>query len=218
MFKQIQEWPASIEVIFVFVENSFPHFEFQDLVAETSSRIIGVTSKPGRAIQQNRGAQAATRTYLWFLHADTRLTANTLDVLNQLLRTETKDLCFFNLAFLPDGPQMVHLNSLGLWLRGHLLKLPFGDQGFVLQKSIFFELGQFDTETTYGEDHLLVWRAHQSGIRVRPLQSWILTSARKYQSQGWWQTTREHLKLTYKQARPEFVKLIQTKVNKRIGD
>jgi hypothetical protein len=158
---------------------------------------------PGRARQQNCGATAAGGEFLWFLHADSRLPANALPVLGQRLSSDPGALWYFDLRFLSDGPRLMWLNALGARFRSRLLGLPFGDQGLALSRRAFERLGGFREDLPYGEDHILVWAARRSGLRLRPVGCALYTSARKYQRRGWLVTTLTHVWLTWRQALPE---------------
>lgn len=154
----------------------------------------------GRAMQQNFGARGAGTTYLWFLHADSRLARDTLAALARFVASDERAVGYFELRFLDDGPRLVRLNELGVWVRSHWLGLPFGDQGLVMPRAAFDDLSGFDPRLPSGEDHDLVWRARRAGLSVRPLRAFVYTSARKYAERGWWRTTREHLVATCRQA------------------
>jgi hypothetical protein len=158
-------------------------------------------SSPGRALQQNAGAAAASRPWLWFVHADSVLAPDTLPALAKWIQLDIQALAYFDLRFLDDGPALMRLNTAGVWLRSRLLGLPFGDQGLALPRALFETLGRFDTTLAGGEDHDLVWRARRAGVPLRPLRAPIYTSARKYAEHGWGATTGIHLRETWKQAR-----------------
>ncbi|MDQ3270101.1 MAG: glycosyltransferase [Pseudomonadota bacterium] len=158
-------------------------------------------SPRGRALQQNAGALAASRSWLWFVHADSVLAPDTLPALARWIQRDIQALAYFDLRFLDDGPALMWLNTSGAWLRSRLLGLPFGDQGLVFPRALFEALGRFNTVLAGGEDHALVWRARRTGVPLRPLRAPIYTSARKYAEHGWGATTGTHLRETWKQAR-----------------
>ena len=162
-------------------------------------------SKQGRARQQNLGAKMATKSFIWFLHADSRLSNRPLQKIEEKLQEKPEAIFFFDLNFLPDGPRLMILNSLGAYWRSHILKLPFGDQGFFMAKKTFYSLGLFDEDALYGEDHLFIWKAHQRRTEVLPAYAELFTSARKYRNFGWITTTLRHIILTYKQAFPQWL-------------
>ncbi|MDD4973067.1 MAG: DUF2064 domain-containing protein [Bacteriovorax sp.] len=174
-------------------------------------------SKLGRAHQQNRGAQIATKSFIWFLHADSRLSNRPLQKIEEKLKEKPEAIFFFDLNFLSDGPRLMILNTLGAYWRSHLLKMPFGDQGFFMARKTFFSLGLFDENALYGEDHLLVWKAHQRRIEVLPAYAELFTSARKYRNFGWVMTTSRHIILTYKQAIPQWLTYLRSRKKKKFS-
>lgn len=155
----------------------------------------------GRAAQQNAGAREADREWLWFLHADCVLAAETLPALARFIDTHANALGYFDLRFLDDGPAWMRINAFGTRLRSRWLGLPFGDQGFVLPRAAFERLGGFDTALAIGEDHDLIWRARRAQLPLRPIGAPLFTSARKYAEHGWWKTTAWHVAETWRQAR-----------------
>lgn len=171
------------------------------LTAPLPSNVREIRSMAGRARQLNAGAASTTGDWLWFLHADTRLTPKALSVLQRFVEQDRNQIGYFDLRFLGDGPALTAINTFGTWWRTRLFGLPFGDQGFVMPRRVFDSLGGFDEHVPSAEDHALVWAARRAGVPVQPVGAFIHTSARKYALHGWWKTTRQHLMLTWKQAR-----------------
>jgi len=159
-----------------------------------------VEAAVGRAQQLNAGAAATISGWLWFVHADTRLEASTIDALNRFVATDATAIGYFDLRFLRDGPRLTVLNTIGAHVRSRWLGLPFGDQGLLIPRPVFDALGHFDPCQPGGEDHALVWAARRAGVPLIAVGAPIHTSARKYAQQGWWATTRQHLRLTCVQA------------------
>jgi rSAM/selenodomain-associated transferase 2 len=153
----------------------------------------------GRARQQNAGAAAADGAVLWFLHADSRVSATAVQAAQRFAASPAA-LGYFDLGF-HDGPALARLNAAGAWLRSRWLDLPFGDQGFILARDLFHSLGGFDESLAAGEDHALVWAARRARIPLIPLRVPVLTSARRYAEQGWLRTTLRHGWLTILQVR-----------------
>ncbi len=171
------------------------------IIASLPAKAREIRSMAGRARQLNAGAAASTGDWLWFLHADSRLTPNTMAALQRFIGTNREAIGYFDLRFLDDGPALTAINTFGTWWRTRLFCLPFGDQGFVMPRRVFDELDGFDERLPSGEDHALVWTARRAGVRIKPVGAFIHTSARKYAQRGWWKTTRQHLALTWTQAR-----------------
>jgi len=170
-----------------------------------------IHSSPGRGKQLNNGAACSKRKNLWFVHADSLITKYTLNALETTLGNYPNTIVYFDLGF-SDGSPLMNLNTIGGWFRSHILGLPFGDQGLCMSKDIFEKVGGFREDVRYGEDHLFVWQAKQKRVALKCTNKILLTSARKYCDQGWVNTTARHLGLTFRQAFPEYLRLMQTRV------
>lgn len=199
--------PHNFEIIFVTVtdrkSNKYNRLGFKSHYPQ----VRFISTQKGRGKQLNAGARAAKKEFLWFLHADSRLTRNTFESLCTSLNTNSHALHYFNLEFLKDGPSLMKLNTIGCWIRSHLMGVPFGDQGFCISRKNFRKVGGFPENVKYGEDHLFIWHAKQKGIPLRCTGGTIKTSARKYKDRGWVRTTLSHARLWTKQAFPEWRKL-----------
>ena len=169
---------------------------------------IITSPKPGRAEQMNLGASEATGEYIWFLHADSRLNDTTLPSLLASIKSNPDALHYFNLGFYDNKSRFMKLNEAGAKFRSNILKCPFGDQGFCIRKELFDKIGGYPESLPYGEDHVFVWHARQQGIKIRPTGTKLLTSARKYNSGGWFKVTITHQYLWLKQVIPELFKLL----------
>ncbi len=149
----------------------------------------------------NAGAAAGTGDWLWFLHADSRVTPASIAALTRFIAKDCDAIGYFDLRFLSDGPGLMAINTFGTWWRTRLFGLPFGDQGFVMPRRVFDALAGFDERLPSAEDHALVWTARRANVPIKSVGAFIHTSARKYAQRGWWKTTCQHLTLTWSQAR-----------------
>jgi len=190
--------PGSAEIILVAPEGESPA-EFCPADHGLDLALRWLEAPRGRARQQNAGAAAARGEMLWFLHADSRVPADTIRAAQQA--GAPGSLGYFDLRFHDDGPWLVRLNSVGARLRSRWLGLPFGDQGLLLHRRLFDALGGFDESLACGEDHALVWSARRAGVPLLPLCAPLYTSARRYREGGWLRTTLRHARLTVGQAR-----------------
>ncbi|QDT17765.1 glycosyl transferase family 2 [Alienimonas californiensis] len=160
--------------------------------------------RANRAVQLNAAARACDGETLWFLHADSRLTAADLRAAVIQGRTLTRAVGYLRLAFDTDGPPLTRLNGWAANLRSRRFGMPFGDQGLMVSRSLWEELGGFDEAAPYGEGHLFAWAARRVGAPLIELPAAIVTSARKYRRGGWARTTATHLWLTARQAAPQW--------------
>jgi glycosyltransferase involved in cell wall biosynthesis len=185
-----------------------------ELLIQKHSNVFMLVGEGGRASLMNTAAASAKAEYLWFVHADTGLPENCAELIAEKIRKSSDALYYFNLGFWSDGPRHMKINAIGVYIRSHYLKLPFGDQAFLIKKQLFEKIGTYNESVNYGEDHLLVWQAHHNKVPVKCISAKVFTSARKYQAYGWGVTTRKHLLLTFKQAYPQFIYLMKGALNK----
>lgn len=144
--------------------------------------------RPGRAHQMNLGAKAATGDLLLFLHADTRLAPTAMHHARDVL---THNTTYVGGAFrfrLDDASWKARLVECGVSLRQRACKLPYGDQGIFVRKSVFESIGGFP-EVPILEDVLLIENLKQCG-RLYFSPDVAITSARKWQRHGYWKTTQ----------------------------
>jgi rSAM/selenodomain-associated transferase 2/rSAM/selenodomain-associated transferase 1 len=140
-----------------------------------------VTSPPGRAKQQNRGAAIARGRVLLFLHADTLLPKGYVShVFETLLDRKTAVGAF---RFKTDGDHWtMKVVELMSDLRSWILKMPYGDQALFVRKPLFESVGGFP-DTPIAEDLYLVRRLSKKGkVRIAPAS--VITSARRWQTLG----------------------------------
>jgi rSAM/selenodomain-associated transferase 2 len=145
-----------------------------------------VRSKKGRAIQMNAGAALASGDILLFLHADTFISAESLDNVRQALVPP-------NVA---GGSYRLKLESDNLWLRlvsavanarTNLLGLPYGDQAIFLRRKTFEEIGGYQIEPIL-EDMVIVGAIKKLGS-LALLDDYAISSARKWISNGMFKNT-----------------------------
>lgn len=150
---------------------------------------IVVSSEGSRAQSLNAGASKAARTFLWFLHADTRVSGDNITALKQALSMRPNVLHYFDLAYEEGG--LPALNAWGANMRSRFFDMPYGDQGFCLSKNLFDKIGGYPENAVYGEDLLFVRLAKRAGIRLNRIPSQLLTSACKYNQNGWFKLTAQ---------------------------
>jgi GT2 family glycosyltransferase len=189
--------PDETEILFTVSEKSL---SLDKPLSLPHKEIRWITAAPGRAAHMNAGAFAARGDYLWFLHADTRFGPDTLAALSCALQRRPNGLLFFDLAFSGDSRGRMRINAWGARFRSRVLRTPFGDQGFLISKELFKQLGAYREGLAYGEDHVFVIRARQQGIAIEPAGATLYTSARKYKKYGWLKTTLRHQYLWIRQA------------------
>jgi len=175
-----------ISIIIPLAPGEAAHEQLLDDLKHLGSEII-VSSEGSRGKSLNAGAEKARNPFLWFLHADSRVSAENLIDLEQALTRRANALHYFDLAYEDGG--LATLNACGANIRSRLCGLPYGDQGFCISKTLFEKSGGYPENVPYGEDLLFIRRAKKAGIRLNRIPSQLKTSARKYHQHGWLKLT-----------------------------
>lgn len=150
--------------------------------AARTAVVVVKSSRAGRAAQQNMGAQRASGDVLLFLHADCRLSANSVAELRDRLSLTPQIIagCFRQRIDQP-GLRYRVLEAGNLW-RARLLKWAYGDQGIFVRTSVFRQHNGFPN-VCFLEDLLMMKQLRHSG-RIVVLDSHIEVSARRWQRRG----------------------------------
>lgn len=151
-----------------------------------------VNAPVGRGVQLNAGAADATGRWLWFVHADSRLPSGWR-------------ACFETLETSPDvggGSFMFRLDSSawqarvlerGVALRVRLFGLPYGDQGIFVRRTVFHRLGGFAAWPLMEDVDFVRRLATTTGVRHLPVP--LVTSARRWERDGWFRRSAGNLAL-----------------------
>ena len=156
-----------------------------------------VDAPRGRARQMNAGAAVARGAWLLFLHADTHLPPLWAQ---EICRADGHSveaggpiaLGCFRFA-LDSASPAARLIEIGVRLRVRLFRLPYGDQALFIKRSLFEQLGGY-ADLPIMEDVDLVRRAQLHGRLFRSPQA-AITSARRWERDGWASRTARHLAL-----------------------
>ena len=165
-----------------------------------------VHTRQGRGRQMNTAAGLARGEWLLFLHADSQLPSNWLDLFETSVREHGTgsgpgprdpgpgDIVGGWFQFALDDPawQARPIERAVAW-RVRLLRLPYGDQGLFVQRRTFAALGGYrDIELM--EDVDFVRRMINAGAVIE-LPCALITSARRWRRDGWFRRSTRNLTL-----------------------
>jgi rSAM/selenodomain-associated transferase 2 len=141
-----------------------------------------VSAPRGRASQMNAGAAVASGQWLLFLHADSQLPPDWLEVLRQADASAGTVMGAFRFA-LDSSDWRARVIETGVRLRVALFGLPYGDQALFVRSQTFRASGGY-RDLPLMEDVDLVRRTRRIGRLVHS-PSPVLTSARRWERDGW---------------------------------
>jgi rSAM/selenodomain-associated transferase 2 len=153
--------------------------------ALADGRVDQVLHSPaGRAQQMNLGAAAARGDYLWFVHADTRLSEPAINALLQALQ-QRPAWGYFDVRLSGPGLLLGLIGRMISWRSG-LTGVASGDQGIFVSRDIFQAQNGY-AQIPLMEDIELSRRLKRLS-RPRCLHPAILTCSRRWQQHGVWRT------------------------------
>ncbi len=143
-----------------------------------------IVGPAGRGTQLDAGARAASKSWLMFLHADTRPQPGWAALVEGFIKDPSHRFraAYFRLILNDPSPQARRVEGLANW-RAQTFGLPYGDQGLVISSDYYEYLGGFKPLPLM-EDVDLVKRIGRS--RLDELPTALVTSAIRYQRDGWW--------------------------------
>jgi rSAM/selenodomain-associated transferase 2/rSAM/selenodomain-associated transferase 1 len=151
-----------------------------------------VSAPRGRASQMSAGAAVASGRWLLFLHADSQLPPDWLEVLRQADASAGTVMGAFRFA-LDSSDWRARVIETGVRLRVALFGLPYGDQALFVRNQTFRAIGGY-RDLPLMEDVDLVRRIRKIGRLVHS-PSPVLTSARRWERDGWLRRSAQNARL-----------------------
>ena len=140
-----------------------------------------ISAPRGRGQQLRTGGMAANGDWLLFLHADTRLGIDWQAAIAAHVLSFPKHAGYFDLR-LDDCAWQARIIEHAVTWRIGMFGLPYGDQGLLISRSFYNELGGFKPLALM-EDVDFVRRIGPH--RLSRLNSTALTSAERWRRDGW---------------------------------
>ena len=171
LMKQLEEIKDRCEIVFVdggSTDNTVK------LIDESKFRLLH--SKKGRNNQMNLGALSVEADILFFLHCDSVLPPHPLEEILDLM--EKYRAGCFGIAFKSLSPLMF----ICRYISNHRVfdrKVMFGDQGIVIDRDLFMEIGMYP-DLPIMEDYQLSLTLKEKGVKLGMARHRIYTSARRF--------------------------------------
>lgn len=144
----------------------------------------------GRGLQMARGASVANGQWLLFLHADTRVEDGWQEAVADFAAGRGEDAAAaFTFALDDASPAARRLERLVSW-RNRRLGLPYGDQGLLISRRLYDEVGGFKPLPLM-EDVDIVRRLGRSRLVILPAR--VITSAVRYRREGYLRRSSRNL-------------------------
>ncbi len=154
------------------------------IVEEAGARLV--RCEAGRGQQLAAGARQAKGRWLLFLHADTALQPGweeeAFNHIREIENVEKPDRAAAFRFALDDPGLMAAFLRGAVALRCRLFKMPYGDQGLLISRRLYEDVGGFQPIALM-EDVDLVRRLGRR--RLTFFDSLAITSARRYRTQGY---------------------------------
>jgi rSAM/selenodomain-associated transferase 2 len=184
--------PSDPSVQVVVVDGGEGHERAWDALRERHPAVEWMRSARGRGVQMNVGAKRARGRWLVFLHADTRLGAGWLDLLRHL--DDHPSIAGGSFRFSLDSTvRWARWIEHGVRLRVRWFDLAYGDQALFARRDVFEDLGGY-RDLPLMEDVDFIRRLRRRG-RLEHADVPALTSARRWERDGWVRRTVENTAL-----------------------
>lgn len=145
-----------------------------------------IMSLQGRGCRLNAGAEAASGDLFLFLHADTALPVNFVDIVQRTLKAPDVMCGAFTLRIDSKLKLLRIIEKIANW-RSRKMGMPYGDQALFMRRDVFRATGGFP-EQPLMEDFEYMRRLRKKG-RIVTVPECVLTSGRRWETKGLWRVT-----------------------------
>ena len=172
LLSDLSEYNSNIEILII---DSTSKDKTKDIALINGTRFFKI-NKNNRGLQLNYGAKKANADWLLFIHADSRLKFNWSKEIIEILKKDPNFVYYFKFKVNNKSLNYRFLEFL-VNLRCLIFKSPYGDQGLLISKENFKNLGGYKAIPIM-EDLDFICRINKKNLK--PLRTPIFTSSRKW--------------------------------------
>ena len=147
-------------------------------IAYINNTNIYKSKKKSRGLQLNIGAKKAKGEWFIFLHADSRLSQDWVEKVNEVIKDDEISAYFFKFK-INNNKIIYRFLEVFVNLRSLIFKDPYGDQGLLIQRGIYFKNKGYK-KIPLMEDLDLIKRL-KNKVPLKMLTIPIYTSSRKWE-------------------------------------
>lgn len=209
LMENLEGFRDCCEIIFV----DGGSYDGSDKIIEERYELFHSPEK-GRSFQMNYGASLSKGDILFFLHADSYLSSDSLNQIQSIISKGYKAGCF-RIKF---NSRNILMKICGFMsnMRVRLRNIAFGDQGIFIKRGYFYELGGFK-EMPLMEDYQLSMDIKADGEKIGLTKSKLVTSERRFVKGGRLKTMAIMQKLQHMYRSGEDIEVI-AKLYKQDGE
>ncbi len=135
------------------------------------------SKEKSRGLQFNIGANNAIGEWFIFLHADSRLNKDWFAKVKSAISGNYSNFYFFKFK-ISNKNIIYRFLEIIVNIRSYFFKTPYGDQGLVIHRKLYFKYGGY-REIPLMEDFDLITRLNNKNLKL--IKSPIYTSSRKWE-------------------------------------
>jgi rSAM/selenodomain-associated transferase 2 len=172
------------------VVNGDPSDRSLEALRQRHADVRWIESPPGRGHQLAAGAESTAGVWLLFLHADTRLPAGWRAEVTRSSQAASYQWGCFRLR-IDTSAWQARLIEAAVRVRVRVFRLPYGDQAMFVRRETLRAVGGVPLVPLM-EDVILARRLARVGPPWRSALA-AMTSARRWERDGWWRRTARNL-------------------------
>tara|TARA_Y100001968_G_scaffold57418_1_gene48554 strand:- start:4719 stop:5423 length:705 start_codon:yes stop_codon:yes gene_type:complete len=175
LLADLRTWPYNLDLLVVDGGST----DLTIFITEIQGFKVLKSFQANRGYQLNKGALKAKGDWFLFLHADSRLEKKWADSLTSIISKSSSEeyVWYFNFKINKSNLQF-RILEFAVALRSRILKRPYGDQGILIHKNLYYSSGGYSSLKIM-EDIDFITRLGKSN-KLKSIKSSIYTDEKKW--------------------------------------